>query len=179
MKKLSFVAALLLLASNARADDAPCRDLARRVFGPRAPNTNTDWMLKVAAVRVSARGTGGFATFTMNPHFSVASGLNNVLAKEQSAFFASKAGSVFKGKFAEVFPGRGNTDVDKWTFELDRNGKLFLTSNSWGDVRSPLAGAECFAGPDKQVVVQWTAKDPKWGHDYWTFLLEPSAPPLN
>jgi hypothetical protein len=96
-----------------------------------ASNPPDQW-LDVVGTRLTARGSFGFSSFTMGPAYQVATTpLHTAAAATQSSFMASRGSSHYAGLFNEVFPGRGNGDVDKWEFWVYRTGAVWLRSITW------------------------------------------------
>jgi hypothetical protein len=130
-----------------------------------------DW-LSVVGTRVSSRGSFGFSSFTMASGYSLsATPLNSPGAATSSSFFANRGSSYFEGLFHEVFPGRGNNDVDRWDFWIYRSGVLWLRSITWGGAWASLQGQTCFRGPQNQTVVTGYFDTPGFGTDFWIFVF--------
>jgi hypothetical protein len=133
--------------------------------------------LNVTGTRVTARGNLGFSTFTMSNGYQLSSHrIGTPGAANQRLFIANKGAAHFAGPFHEVFPDRGNTNVDRWEFWAANSGVVWLRSLTW----SPhawvmLQGTTCSRGPQRQTVVRGYIDNTSsgFGTDYWTFLLQP------
>jgi hypothetical protein len=129
-----------------------------------------DW-LDVVGTRTTARGDFGFSGFTMANGFQIATTpLHTAPARNSSVFSANKGSSHYAGPFHEVFPGRGNGDVDRWDFWVYRTGAVWLRSITWSGSWTQLQGVTCFRGPQNQTVIRGYIHTPGWGTDYWTFV---------
>jgi len=130
-----------------------------------------DW-LDVVGTRVTARGNTGFSAFTMRDGYNVATTpLHTSGAATQSVFSAYKGNAHFTGPFSEVFPGRGNSDVDREDFWVSRTGTFWLRAITWGGTWTQLQNVICYSGPGTQTVVTGYIHIPGWGTDFWTFVL--------
>jgi hypothetical protein len=130
-----------------------------------------DW-LDVIATRVTARGTFGFSSFTMANGYQVATTpLHTSGAATQSWFSANRGSSHYAGPFHEVFPGRGNGDVDRWDFWVYRSGALWLRSITWGGAWAQLQGVTCYRGPGSQTIITGYSHAPGWSTEFWTFVV--------
>jgi hypothetical protein len=130
-----------------------------------------DW-LNIVGTRVTARGSFGFSSFTMRNGYQVATTpLHTSGAATQSVFTANKGNAHYTGPFHEVFPGRGNGDVDRWDFWASRSGAFWLRSITWNGAWQQLQGVTCYRGPGNQTVVTGHISNPGFGTDFWTFVL--------
>lgn len=137
--------------------------------------TQASW-LDVVGTRVTARGVLGFSSFTMANGYEVATTpLHTPAAGAQSIFTASKGSSYFTGPFHEVFPGRGNGDVDLADFWVYRTGAFWLRATAWTTTWMQLQGVTCYRGPQNQTVVTGYIHIPDWGTDFWTFVLKAAS----
>ncbi len=128
--------------------------------------------LDVLGTRTTARGGLGFTSFTMDDSYSLATTpLNTPAAAGRSVFTANRGSSHYTGPFNEVFPGRGNNDVDRWDFWVYRTGALWLRSITWGGGWAQLQGVACFRGPQNQTVMTGYLHVAGYGTDFWTFVL--------
>jgi hypothetical protein len=130
--------------------------------------------LEIVGTRVTARGSFGFSSFTMQDGYSLATTpLNAPAAATQSTFEAWKGAAHYTGPFHEVFAERGNSDVDRSEFWVFRTGELWLRSITWSGVWTQLQGATCSRGPGNQTVVTgYIHNGGSWGTDFWTFLIQ-------
>jgi hypothetical protein len=165
------VAALAIDAAPASAGPTvvPCGTAFNTLY------TTSDY-LKIFGTRVTSRGGSGFSSFTMSSAYSLSTTpLNTPAAASQSTFNANKgAFTNFEGLFNEVFPGRGNNDVDRWDFWAYSSGALYLKSITWGGPSAPwvaLQGVVCYAGPQQQIIVTGTFDTPGTGTDFWNFVV--------
>jgi hypothetical protein len=163
----------LLGASRAAAvDDGSCLPFFTQAFSP-AFN-----YLEVIGTRVTARGPGGFASFSMSETYEVESGLASPAAAAQSAFRIHRAGAgtdrYYSGKFHDVFPERGNGDEDLTTFTFTIGGSVRLVLDSWGGGSVPLAGVSCYSGHfgDSFILTGYN-RTPGWGVSVFSFLVMP------
>jgi hypothetical protein len=134
--------------------------------------TSSDY-LELVGTRVTSRGSFGFSSFTMANGYSLSSWpLNTPGAATRSVFYAYKgASSNFEGLYSEVFPGRGNNDVDQWDFWVYSSGALYLKSTTWGGSWAALQGVVCYAGPQHQIIVTGYFDTPGYGTDFWNFVI--------
>lgn len=132
--------------------------------------------LNVVGTRVTARGAFGFSSFTMANGYEVATTpLHTPAAGAQSIFTAAKGSSYFTGPFHEVFPERGNGDVDLADFWVYRTGAFYLRATDWTTAWELLQGVTCYRGPQSQTVVTGYIHIAGWGTDFWTFVLKGEA----
>jgi len=138
-------------------------------------DTGVSW-LDIIGGRVTARGGLGFSSFTMADGYQLyANPLGTLGASTRSVFNAWKGSSHFTGPFHEVFPGRGNTDVDRWDFWASRYGTFWLRSITWGGTWGQLQGVTCYRGPQNQTIVTGYSHVAGYGTDFWTFVLKGST----
>lgn len=132
-----------------------------------------DGWLNVVGVRVSARGTLGFASFTMRDGYQVESTpLHTAAAATRAVFTASRYNSeVYTGYYHEVFPGRGNGDEDRWGFWVNRSGQLWLKAITWGGNWTLMPNVTCYDGPQGQLVMVTQSDNPGFGTDFFTFVM--------
>jgi hypothetical protein len=160
------VAAALSATAVAAPTVVPCGTALNTLYG------SSDY-LEIVGTRATSRNSFGFTSFTMANGYSLASTpLNTPAAANQSIFYAYKgSGSYFEGLYNEVFPGRGNNDVDQWDFWVYSSGALWLRSVTWGGSWTLLQGAVCYAGPQHQIVVTGWFDTPGYGSDFWSFVI--------
>lgn len=134
-----------------------------------------DW-LDVAGVRLTTRGSFGFTSFTMRSSYQLSTTpLNTPAAANQSTFIANKGSSHYTGPFHEVFPGRGNSDVDSWDFWVYKTGEVWLRSVTWGGSWAQLQGVTCSRNPQHQTAITGYSYVPGYGTDYWMFVVNGDA----
>jgi hypothetical protein len=172
MSYLSLAAfAVALDTSQAEASPPPtiaCGTAMNDYFTGTLPG---DW-LSVVGVRLSARGTFGFSSFTMANGYNLSTTpLNTPAAASQSTFTANKGSNNYEGLFREVFPGRGNNDVDQWDFWVYKTGEVWLRSITWGGSWAQLQGVTCSRTPQNQTAITGYSYTPGYGTDYWTFVV--------
>lgn len=134
----------------------------------------SDW-LEVTGTMVSARGRNGFSAFAMRDGFQIETNpLHTPGGAPQSNFEARRiTNDVYSGNFHVVFPGRGNGDEDRWAFWVNRSGRLWLRSITYGATTwTQLSGVACFSGEQGQLVVTGHTDTPGYGSDFWTFVMQ-------
>ena len=169
--KLLTLGALALALTHARPAAAAPTVVA---CGPAIDSlyTHADYLTAIGT-RTTARGSLGFTSFTMASGYRLSTTpLNTATAASQSTFLVGKpASTYFGGQFGEVFPGRGNNDIDQWELRLARAGAVSLRSITWGGALTALAGQVCYAGPQGQVIVTGYFDAPGYGTDLWSFVV--------
>jgi hypothetical protein len=130
-----------------------------------------DW-LEIIGARLTARGSLGFSSFTMSNAYELSTTpLNTPAAAAQSKFTANKGTNNYRGPFHEVFPGRGNNDVDQWDFWVYKTGEVWLRSITWNGAWGQLQGVTCSRTPQNQTTITGYTYTPGYGTDYWLFVV--------
>lgn len=133
-----------------------------------------DW-LNAFGTRVTARGAYGFSAFTMRDGFQIEDvPVDDPAFPRQRSFTAKhRDADNYEGMFSEVFTDRGNADEDRVHFWVRRGGQFWLRFVTYTSAWKALQNAQCFRGPDGQVVVRATIDNVGYGTDFWTFLIAP------
>jgi hypothetical protein len=176
MKALQILSFLVVAAIGMRSSPSaaqpvtvPCGTAIDAYFTATTPPNQ--W-LDVVGTRLTARGAFGFSSFSMANGYQVATTpLHTAGASGQSTFMASKGSSHYTGPFHEVFPGRGNGDVDRADFWVYRTGAVWLRDTSWSNTWTQLQAVTCYRGPQNQTVIRGYIHVTSWGTDFWTFVV--------
>ncbi|NJM19589.1 MAG: hypothetical protein HC836_35830 [Richelia sp. RM2_1_2] len=131
----------------------------------------------VKGTRITARGQGGYSSFAMRENYAVRDGISTTVSSGKEGFLISKpntTASVIQGKFQDVFPGRKDGKTDLTTLQVNRDGRVQIVLNAWGNATVNLANLECYRGHQGSTFVL-TGQNRTYSHgfDFWTFVITP------
>jgi len=166
--------AIAIMSTYAIADD--CRPYVTKLFDgfPDSSGFPTANYYEVSAVRITARGTAGFTSFSMSPSYSTTQGISNPGTHSLFVIKKDKATDSIKGKFQDVFPGRTDGQADLTTLSIFRSGAVQLRLDDWGGTLVSLGALGCFPGHTGDAfIMRGSKRSDGWGIDMWMFLIVP------
>lgn len=170
-----FLLALPLLMSAVPSFAEPCDRFIRGVFDGFSGDVHGPghWHY-VKGSRITSRGYGSFTSHAMHTNYR-----NDMTQAEKSrlegfTIAPTSNGMAREGKFLDVFPGRQDGANDLTTLRIQRDGRVQIVLNSWGNASTFLTDLSCYpAHRGSGFVLTGFDKSAGYGTTIWNFHLAP------